>query len=157
MSESKKLFHKWEQRLAKYGLSKRQLDVIREPGLYDRDNRWHRWKKQAVQSVAREELVRFHEVAVESYPRSGHDWANSDAAVRTLLLYLYPHLLSQPYQRERASLTCSLIYHYFRLCEPTTAIAYDLKMPVKTVDVRIERIKRLATSLQDAGRLLAAA
>jgi len=140
----KKLFARWEKRLANFGLAKRQLDVIREPGHVISASAW---KSKATQRVAYEELVRFHEVAVEAYPRHGHDWANSNAAVRSLLLHLYPHLLTQPYQRNRAATTCLLIYRYFRLCEPTSSIAHDLRIPIKTLETRIERIKRLALTL----------
>lgn len=146
MQVPKKLSQRWERRLARFGLSKHQLDAPAETLQFDpaSDN----WQKQAARRVSYEELTRFHEVGTEAFPRTGHDWANSDSVIRTLLLALYPNLSRNLRQRELAGITCLLIYRYFRLCEPSTSIARDLKITPKAVDKRIARIKNAALSLQ---------
>lgn len=155
------LSKEWEARLAKHGLSNRQLDdkdILSMPvsasesgGIqnhqFDGSMEFQHWLYTAESQIDEEELRRYHEVPVKIYHRNTPAWALSNKSLRYILMTLFPKMASDRRQRKRAARTCSLIYRYFRLCEPAGSIAEDLCVSAKCVQKQVERIKHRAIAL----------
>ncbi len=150
----------WECRLAKHGLACRQFDKKgilcltvsgESTGIqnhqFDRSLDSHAWKNSTAQHVDDDELFRFHEIPVRLFPREVPAWAVNDHALSHILLSIFPRLALENRQRYRAGQTCSLIYRYYRLCEPASEIASDMGISVDGIKRRIQRIKRKAEAL----------
>src|SRR5258708_4905776 len=113
------LKQEWEMRLAKHGLSNRQLDVqdsltVPTPtsetyGIqnhqFDKNIRLSEWKNSAAIHLGDDQIFRFHEIPVHVYHREIPTWVVSDETLRGILLSLFPRLATNPKHRLRAART----------------------------------------------------
>jgi hypothetical protein len=152
---------KWEARLAKHGLSARQIDdqgtvILPIPASashgiqnhqFDKAIQKNAWQDTVGIRLGEEQVERFHEVPVTVFRRNIPEWTQSDTHIQTLLAVLFPKMFTKKKHRAKAAVACALIYRYFRLCEPAGAIATDLRVSVGAIESRIERIKTHALQL----------
>lgn len=151
------LRNEWEARLAKHGLAERQLgkkEVICQPvagiptGIqyhqFDDTFKQQDWHKARLDEG---DLSRYHEISFKPCPRDIPTWTQSNSAVSSVVLALFPHLATFPRQRKRAAQACALIYRYFRMCETIETIACDTETTHAIIKCRIQRIKHKAKSL----------
>jgi hypothetical protein len=159
MKHNNKLNHEWEDRLRPYGLALRQIKeqaVQAIPGLpnefrsiqsHQFDKNIDPWEVRAPDVLSEEDFERFHEVPSRHYDRDIPHWAFSDISIRILLLCAYPNLTENEQERKNAAKMCSIIYRYFRLCEPLALLAVDFETTEKGIKQRLIRIRKIAKKL----------
>lgn len=79
-------------------------------------------------------------------------WTRNDEAVKKLLLKIFPKMVSNRRQRERAGRWAAVIHLYFRAARPASEVAQELKISEKTVYDTVLRIRRAAKGLRTTGR-----
>jgi hypothetical protein len=89
----------------------------------------------------------FSVVRTRKYERLVPGWMWFDRQFWTVIEAIYPKWKRNELWRERAAKTAAVLYRYFKVLEPTLAIAEDLGMSVRGVENTVARARKMGEQL----------